>query len=227
MLLRNILIIFFLYLFNTQNGFLNSFLFVAVSISMALGPYISEILISRNTFTRTTVRKIFSSIALFTLTICLLIVPVIGCNTELVIVTLVIGMFAYGFVTGGDVIVPAEISVNYPSTIYSGLNSFASLSGSLAPLIAGLILDSSSTKTSSSSTITTTITSSDSLNISSQIALKQSWDLIFYLTALIVSLGTTIFIIYGSSERQSFDYKCDEDEITSTNSTSTSSMVKC
>lgn len=188
---------------------------------MALGPFVSEVLISNNIFTRTTVRKIFSSIALYTLALCLLIVPMIGCNTNLIILTLVIGMFAYGFVTGGDVIVPAEISINYPSTIYSSLNSFSSLSGSLAPLIVGLILDSSTIDPSISAT-------SDPLSISSvtgQIALKQSWDLVFYLTASIVSIGTTIFIIYGSSERQSFDFNYNQN--TRRDQMDPPEMVKC
>lgn len=171
---------------------------------MALGPYVSEILISKHIFTRTTVRKIFSSIALYTLAICLLIVPMIDCNTNLIIATLVIGMFAYGFVTGGDVIVPAEISIHYPSTIYSSLNSFSSLSGSLAPLIVGFILENSITDADIVESLAL------GMPISSQLAMKQSWDTVFYLTAFIVALGTTIFIMYGSSERQAFDFTVDE-----------------
>lgn len=165
----------------------------------------SEILISKHIFTRTTVRKIFSSIALYTLAICLLIVPMIDCNTNVIIATLVVGMFAYGFVTGGDVIVPAEISIHYPSTIYSSLNSFSSLSGSLAPLIVGFILETSITDADILESIALQVP------ISSQLAMKQSWDTVFYLTASVVALGTTIFIVYGSSERQAFDYTVDEE----------------
>lgn len=47
-------------LFCDQNGMFNSFLFLATSVTMAFGPYLSEIVISKRWLSRTNTRKVFT-----------------------------------------------------------------------------------------------------------------------------------------------------------------------
>lgn len=178
---------------------------------MAFGPYFSEVVIYKGWLSRTTTRKVFSGTAQYGLVICLLLVPFVGCNAAYTVALLVVGMFLYGFVTGGDVIIPAEVSTHFPATIYSSINMFANLAGVISPMIVGMILEGAAQN-------------EDGTN-----DLKSRWDWVFFMAAAIVSIGTTIFVCFGSSERQDFDRiefmnakKDKSDDNTSTSSSSSS-----
>ena len=121
--------------------------------------------------------------AQYGLTACFLLLPQIGCSAGYTTSVLVIGMFLYGLVMGGDVIVPAEISRNFATTIYASINMFANFAGVVAPLVIGLVLEGAS----------------------DGIDLKRRWDSVFYMAAGIVSLGTSVFVLLGTSDRQDFD----------------------
>jgi MFS family permease len=173
---------------------------------MALGPYLSEIVIHHEWLSRTTTRKVFTGTAQYGLVICLILVPFVGCNAGHTVALLVLGMFLYGFVTGGDVIIPAEVSTHFPATIYAAINMFSNFAGVISPMIVGMILEAA-------------VENEDGTN-----DLKSRWDYVFFMAAAVVSVGTTIFILFGSSERQDFDridYKKNDDN-TSTASTSSS-----
>ena len=145
--------------------------------------------------------------AQYGLTLCFLLVPRTGCEGSGITLLLVIGMLAYGLVMGGDVIVPVEVSRHFATTIYAGINMFANLSGVIAPLVIGCLLESGSEN-------------DDGLGGSgaSGAAAKAAWDSVFYMAAGVVSFGTTIFLLFGSSERQPFDRLHDpeaEEEVSS------------
>lgn len=150
---------------------------------MALGPYLSEVVISKGWLTRSNTRKVFSGTAQYGLMTCLFLVPFVGCNAGNTISLLVLGMFLYGLVTGGDVIVPAEVSTHFPATIYASINMFSNFAGVISPMIVGMILEGA-------------VDGAD---------LKFRWNCVFFMAAAIVSIGTTIFMFFGSSERQDFD----------------------
>lgn len=113
----------------------------------------------------------------------MLLVPLIGCSAILSVIVLIVGMLLYGLVMGGDVIVPVEVSRNFATTIYSCINMLANTSGIVAPLVIGMILEGAT----------------------DGVDLKHRWDTVFYMAAGVVSFGTTAFMIFGSSERQTFD----------------------
>lgn len=172
-----------------ENGLSNSFLFLATATTMAVSPCLSEIVISRGWLSRSTTRKVFSGTAQYGLMMCLLSVPFMGCSVNNTVALLVLGMFLYGLITGGDVIIPAEVSTNFPATIYASINMFSNFAGVLSPLLVGAILEGAETG----------------------VDLKTHWNWVFYMTAGVVAFGTTTFVLFGSSERQDFDYP-EEDE---------------
>ena len=118
--------------------------------------------------------------AQYGLTACFLLLPLMGCSASHSVILLVVGMFLYGLVMGGDVIVPAELSSNFATTIYSCINMLANVPGIVAPLVIGIMLEGAVDGTD----------------------LKRRWDQVFYLAAGVVSFGTTAFMIFGSSKRQ-------------------------
>lgn len=119
----------------------------------------------------------------FSLTLCFLLMPVMGCSASHTILLLVTGMLMYGLVMGGDVIVPAEVSPMFATTIFSCINMFANCAGLVAPLVIGLMLEGAE----------------------DGIHLKHKWDSVFYMAAGVVSFGTFAFLLFGTSERQDFD----------------------
>lgn len=121
--------------------------------------------------------------AQYSLTLCFLLLPAIGCSASHSIALLVIGMLMYGLVMGGDVIIPAEVSPTFATTIFSCINMFANSAGVVAPLVIGLLLEGAE----------------------DGIHLKHKWDSVFYMAAAVVSFGTTVFLLFGTSDRQDFD----------------------
>lgn len=162
------------------NGQLNSLLYVSICISMTGGSYLSEIFIKKRWLTRTHTRKAFTSIGLLICSICFCILPSCGCDTVLIVIILTISMCSYGLRTGGDMILPAEMSQFYSSTIYAYCNTVANLVAGFTPVAIGSVL---SRATNSSE-------------------LKKQWDIVFYSVAAIVTIATIIFAGFASAEFQ-------------------------
>lgn len=158
-------------------------LFFAISITMGTGGFMSEAIIKRKWLTRTVTRRLFSGFGLYTSAACLASIPFTGCDEALAISILVFGIFAYGMSSGGDLIIPADMTKKYPATIFSIANLVANLGGASVPLVIGLILDQASDPSE----------------------LKYYWDLVFYTVASIVAFFTTIFVFTASAEVQNFD----------------------
>lgn len=185
----------------------SAYLSLSMSFTMAFGSYLSEIVISRGWLSRTNTRKTFAAVGkqivcespsmsplfhnqlllhlsgMYGMMICIVLVPWLGIHASNILIVLVIGSFLNGFQSGGAVIVPAEMSQHFGTTIYACINMLATSSGIIAPLVIGLMLD----------------------GIPEGADLKQRWNLVFYMTAAVLFSGTTLFMIFGSSERQDFD----------------------
>jgi MFS family permease len=167
----------------SENGLLNSYLFIGAAVMAVVGPYCSEIVITRKWLSPTNTRKLFAAIANLPMMIGFILVPFTECNASLATGVLIVGNLFHGFSIAGEVIVPSEMSHHFSSTIYSGINMLTSIPGFLAPLIIGLMLEGTSD-------------ASD---------LKQRWDLVFFLTAGVTAFGTILFVLFGSAQRQKFD----------------------
>lgn len=125
--------------------------------------------------------------ACFGTTICLSLVPSVGCNTEIVMLFLLFGGFFSGFNAGGDVPVAGEISHNFPATIYAMANMAGCSCGFLAPYVVGVILESGEGD------------------------LLSKWASVFYISAFISFSGGCIFLLFGSAKVQSWDLIADDE----------------
>lgn len=143
----------------------------------------AEAVIKRKWLSRTATRRTFSGLGLYLSAACLASIPFTGCNEILAISMLVLGITAYGLCSGGDLIIPADMTKKYPATIFSICNLAANLGGASVPLVIGLILDQARDASE----------------------LKYYWDVVFFAVASIVTFFTTIFVFTASAEVQPFD----------------------
>ena len=74
------------------------------------GGFFSDFIIKRRYLSRTWTRKMFSGVGLTGCAICLALIPTSGCDQIFAMALLITGMFSYGLVTGGDMVMPAEMT---------------------------------------------------------------------------------------------------------------------
>lgn len=173
----------------TENGLLNSATYLITAVSAIICGGLSERVIQWNWLSRTRCRKVFSLIANVGMAISLALVPAAGCS-ELWAMVLV--MFAYlfiGFNSGGDVPVPGEITTHFPAIVYSYMNAVSITSGFIAPAAIGYTLNGFDDP-------------------------RVGWDVVFYTASIMAIVGYIIFMIFGSTKRQSFDFIQEEKVVT-------------
>ena len=75
-------------------------------------------------------------------TVCLFIIPFLGCNKTWIIVLSIASMTIYGFTTAGEYPIISEFAQDFAGTTFGVANTFGSAGGFMAPNIIGLILGS-------------------------------------------------------------------------------------
>ncbi len=78
---------------------------------------------------------------MFGTAVCFVLIPIVDCDRDAVIALLLIGMFIYGFITGGEYAIIPEYAPDYSGTVFGVANTMASVSALIGPLIVGLLLD--------------------------------------------------------------------------------------
>ena len=78
---------------------------------------------------------------MFGCAICLLLVPVVGCNRSAAVALLLVGMFIYGFITGGEYGVISEYAPAFAGTVFGVANTLAATTGFIGPMLIGYLLD--------------------------------------------------------------------------------------
>ncbi|XP_063384115.1 putative inorganic phosphate cotransporter [Cydia fagiglandana] len=126
-------------------------------------------------------RKIFNSISFFGMSASLIVLSFLGPeNKNTAVVVLIIALTLYGFNAAGFMMSHLDISPNFAGVLLS-LTNFAANSGSiLTPIITALILNNDPTDVS-------------------------RWRIVFLATAALCTITNTVYVIFGSSERQPWD----------------------
>lgn len=163
-----------------KNGLINSIIYILFCVSSPIIGAVSALMVEKRPFGLTSlqIRKIFQSIAVFSQAICFILIPLIGCNTGLVLGVLYNQIVMYSFVNGGEVQVPAELSLDFAGTIYAIGNCVGSSTGFLVPRVHSLIVTDNHD--------------------------RAAWNIYFYVAATITSLGGLIFIFFGRNDLQDF-----------------------
>ena len=165
----------------SSNGFINAGMATLAGISLVINGSLSDVIINRGILSRTRTRKmfaLFSGLSAATLMMC---IPAAGCSTSTLHVILLLQAFGGGFGAGCDAALPSEMTTNFPAVTYAIVNTIALSAGFLTPLYAGLILD----------------------KIANQ---WTAWCVVFWSSGVFMICCTLLFQIFGSAERQPFDF---------------------
>lgn len=126
-----------------QNGFVNSLVYISLSASLTMFGYLSDLVGRKGWLSKDWSRKLFETIGLVVPAICMGLIPVVGCDQNMVIALLVLAMLFNGAIAGGDNPIVMDVAPAYSGSLYGFTNAVASTPGFLAPLFVGLLLDSS------------------------------------------------------------------------------------
>lgn len=171
-----------------KNGIINSIIYILNVISAPIIGAASALMIETPPFgmSRIQVRKLFQTIGVLSQAICFISLPIIGCDTNLVLAVLYTQVVLFSFVNGGEVQVPAELSLDFAGTIYAIGNCVGSTTGFLVPRVHSWIVDNYSD--------------------------RSEWTVFFYVATTITTLGGLIFLFFGNNEQHDFSKDiCDSD----------------
>ncbi|XP_023234205.1 sialin-like [Centruroides sculpturatus] len=172
-----------------QNGLINAFMHTANTFGLIISGYLSDLFIKRKYFSATNVRKGFETLSIIGTSVCMICIPLVGCDSTNVIIILIMTTGFMGFVGGGDIPIILNMAPKYTGPLYGLTNGMATISGFLSPYIAGLFLDK---------------------NQGSMV----QWSYVYYLSAGFCLLGLVIFLVFGSAELQPWaDNDSDEAEV--------------
>ncbi|KAI1304267.1 putative transporter slc-17.2 [Halotydeus destructor] len=166
---------------HTKNGLINGLLYASIVITTSTSGLLAAKIIKNGWLSRNNTRKMFAILSRVGTSACLIAIPFAGCDQVMVIGLLLCSMLMYGLASGCDIPLPAEMCTRFPATVYSIMNMGSSSAGFVSPYVVGLILESGDD-------------------------VQHLWNVVFFLTAGVAMLGCVVFLIFGSSERQAFDY---------------------
>ena len=151
--------------------------------------YVTEMMMDKGWLTRTNCRKSVVSIACLGSALCFALVPVAGCKVALVTNLLLVGNVFLSLDSDGTI--EGEVSKDFATTVFALVNMCNTSAGFIVPYVIGLILQSSPRSTHSD---------------------LEVWSIVFYQAAGMAVLGAIIFLLFGSAERQPWDYDTNNDE---------------
>ena len=110
----------------------------------------------------------------------LLAISFVGADKWVVTALLFTAMFGYGLNTGGETPIIADFAPDFGGHIYGLANTVSSLTGVLAPLIIGALLDAGGDTTDPAT----------------------SWSWVFYLSVGLFGFATIVFNVWTTAEQQ-------------------------
>lgn len=157
-----------------SNGYENAAVHIAGAVSMLLCAPIADLLRKRQIISVTVIRKLFQTIGLLGPALCLSLVPLVGCDARAALLCLISGMALYGFTVGGQSPLALDIAPDFAGTVMGIVNCMGNLSGMLAPLVTGYIIEHDE-------------------------SLAQ-WRKLFLLASAIYTFGAVSFVLFGSAK---------------------------
>ncbi|XP_054158501.1 putative inorganic phosphate cotransporter [Oppia nitens] len=167
----------------SKNGLISSSIYAVLTISLFMSGFAADYLVRKKIMDKTILRKCFQSVSSIGSSICLAAIPLVQCNDTIVIVLLIIGMFMFGFNSGGDIPIVADMTTKFAATVYSIGNTIAFICGFVTPLVVGHIVEAGG----------------DGHHV------RRQWGYVFYMSAAINTVGGLVFIAFGSAKQQHWD----------------------
>ncbi|XP_039312249.1 sialin isoform X2 [Solenopsis invicta] len=162
-----------------ENGLLSSLPYLGKYIFALATSTLADYLRRNNKLSVTAIRKIFTTLAVLTPGILMVIQAYYGCNRVASVAVFTIALTINGAVTAGYLGNGLDIAPNFSGTIFGLANTFSSIGGFLSTFMVG--------------------------NITYQNQTYTQWTIIFWILAAVYFSGSVTFVIFGTGELQSWN----------------------
>ncbi|XP_012224783.1 putative inorganic phosphate cotransporter isoform X2 [Linepithema humile] len=169
-----------------ENGIFSALPYFAMWIFSMFISHVADWMISSGKFNHTVTRKIVNSIGQYSPAVALIAASYTGCDPWLTVGVITLGVGLNGAIYSGFKVNHLDISPRFAGILMSFTNCIANLAGLLAPITVGQIIDTSPT--------------------------QAKWRIVFIICAGIYILCATVFVIFGSGQRQAWDNPEKDDE---------------
>ncbi|CAH0398486.1 unnamed protein product [Chilo suppressalis] len=168
-----------------DNGFVSALPYLCMWLFSMFISVVADWMLSSNRLNHTQVRKIINSIGEYGPAIGLFIAANTGCNPAATVAILAIGVGLNGGIYSGFKVNHLDISPRFAGILMAFTNCLANLTGLLAPIVAGYIIEGRPT--------------------------QAQWRIVFYIAGGVYIFCATFYNIFGSGKRQEWDNPADDE----------------
>ncbi|XP_065207224.1 uncharacterized protein LOC135836362 isoform X2 [Planococcus citri] len=167
-----------------ENGILSSFPYIGKYIAALIGGTVADKLLRSSRFTKNFVRKLLTTIGVF-IPGCLMLFQIfVGSDKTFSIFVFTAALTANGVVVGGYLGNSLDIAPSFSGTVFGLGNMFSGLSGAVSALLVGYLTDHNQ--------------------------VYGQWQKVFLIVAITYICGALIFLIFGSTEVQPWNYSSEQ-----------------
>lgn len=170
-----------------DNGFVSALPYLCMWLFSMFISVVADWMLSSGRFNHTQVRKIINSIGEYGPAIGLFIAANTGCNPAATVAILAVGVGLNGGIYSGFKVNHLDISPRFAGILMSFTNCLANLTGLLAPIVAGYIIEGKPT--------------------------QAQWRIVFYIAAGVYIFCATFYNVFGSGRRQEWDNPAEDEAI--------------
>ncbi|XP_013195802.1 putative inorganic phosphate cotransporter isoform X2 [Amyelois transitella] len=170
-----------------DNGFVSALPYLCMWLFSMFISVVADWMLSSGRLNHTQVRKIINSIGEYGPAIGLFIAANTGCNPAATVAILAIGVGLNGGIYSGFKVNHLDLSPRFAGILMSFTNCLANLTGLLAPIVAGYIIEGRPT--------------------------QAQWRIVFYIAGGVYIFCATFYNIFGSGQRQEWDNPAQDEAI--------------
>ncbi|XP_069690986.1 sialin-like [Periplaneta americana] len=159
-----------------QSGIISSLPYLSTWISSIACGFLSQWLTEKGYMSQLSAYHIFNGIASCGPALSLLTITLVGCNTTIIVILLVLTLATRGAYFGGSYINHVDIGHNYAGTISGIMLTLSNSAGVFSPLVTGYLTQGQQN--------------------------LQQWRYVFYISIVIVIVPYIIYVFYGSVDEQ-------------------------
>ncbi|XP_046965584.1 putative inorganic phosphate cotransporter isoform X1 [Vanessa cardui] len=170
-----------------DNGFVSALPYLCMWLFSMFISVVADWMLSSGRFNHTQVRKIINSIGEYGPAIGLFIAANTGCNPAATVAILAVGVGLNGGIYSGFKVNHLDISPRFAGILMAFTNCLANLTGLLAPIVAGYIIEGKPT--------------------------QAQWRIVFYIAGGVYIFCATFYNLFGSGRRQEWDNPAEDEAI--------------
>ncbi|KAL4705916.1 hypothetical protein ACJJTC_017498 [Scirpophaga incertulas] len=168
-----------------DNGFVSALPYLCMWLFSMFISVVADWMLSSGRLNHTQVRKVINSIGEYGPAIGLLIAANTGCSPAATVAVLAVGVGLNGGIYSGFKVNHLDISPRFAGILMAFTNCLANLTGLLAPIVAGYIIEGRPT--------------------------QAQWRIVFYIAAGVYVFCATFYNVFGSGRRQDWDNPAEDE----------------